>query len=130
MFIARLQKTPLDEAAIKAHYRCKRDNNIVTLYDAKLMTYKNIINKISQYYNRPITMIKAKTRKREYLVPRQLSMYFGRAITKLSYRVLAGEFNQDHATAHQSCKVIKNYIDTNDPLKKDIDKLRIELKKL
>lgn len=62
-------------------------------------------------------MIREKTRKSEIVYTRQLIMYFCKKYNVDSYKTIASEYGQDHATMSHAIKTIENYIDT-DKLKK------------
>ena len=51
-----------------------------------------------------------KTRKREIVWARQLTMYFARNMTRLSWAGIGGYFDKDHATALHSHKRIDNLL--------------------
>lgn len=55
----------------------------------------------------------ARTRKREFVLLRQLHMAFSHKTFNLSLAKAAGFYGQDHATASHSCKVIRNLYQTN-----------------
>ena len=56
----------------------------------------------------------------ELLYPRQLLMYFAKELKLGSLAEIAQPFGRDHATVINSCKSIKNYIDTDKHKQKQI----------
>lgn len=57
--------------------------------------------------------VMGKTRKREVVEVRQVTMSLIKLKNKKSHREAAGFFNQDHATSIHSIKTVKNLLDTD-----------------
>ena len=57
-----------------------------------------------------------KTRKREYVEPRMLAMYFLYSYTSLSLAKVGAIFNKDHATALHAFRAIRGYASTDKEL--------------
>lgn len=69
---------------------------------------------ISEYFNIPIELIISKTRKREIVQARQLTMYFSKKYTKSSLATIGLHCgNKDHATVLHACKTVSNLTDTD-----------------
>lgn len=64
-----------------------------------------------------------KSRKRKYVKIRQIVSYFLKEYTALSLQDIGDIFDKDHATAIDSIKKVKNYIDTDKQFKVDIEAL-------
>lgn len=71
-----------------------------------------------------LTDIKDKRRNGELLYPRQLIMYFAKEFKLGSLAEIARPFGRDHATVINSCKSIKNYIDTDKHKRERIEEYR------
>ncbi len=86
---------------------------------SKEITIDNIKQLVSEYLKIPVDKIQGKTRKREVVMARQLSMYLAKHHTKSSLKAIGKNFgNRDHSTVIYSCKTVEDLIDT-DPLIKD-----------
>ncbi len=69
---------------------------------------------ISEYFNIPIELIISKTRKREIVQARQLTMYFSKKYTKSSLATIGLHCgNKDHATVLHACKTVSNLTETD-----------------
>ena len=79
-----------------------------------------IIKIVFDYFQVPLFYQTVKIRKREIVLARQVSMYFMRQNTQLSYAEIAGEFLLDHATAIHSLKAVNNLRDTDKHFKSDL----------
>lgn len=97
------------EININHHY----DNTIIGIQKA-----------VCNYYNIDLQKLHANTRKREYVLPRQIAMYFCKKLTKLSFREIGENIgNKDHATVIFAIKTIKNLIETNRQFRNQINEL-------
>ncbi len=69
---------------------------------------------VCDYFGLPIEMIKSKTRKREVVQARQITMYFAKSFTKSSLASIGLQCGgKDHATVLHACKTVNNLIDTD-----------------
>jgi chromosomal replication initiator protein len=69
---------------------------------------------VCDYFDIPIEIMKSKTRKREIVQCRQLSMYFSKQMTKSSLAMIGKHCgNKDHATVLHACKTVNNLADTD-----------------
>lgn len=85
----------------------------------KEITIDNIKQLVSEYLKVPVDKIQGKTRKREVVMARQLSMYLAKHHTNSSLKTIGDKFGgRDHSTVIYSCKTVEDLIDT-DPLMKD-----------
>ena len=86
---------------------------------SKEITIDNIKQLVSEYLKIPVDKIQGKTRKREVVMARQLSMYLAKHHTNSSLKAIGDNFGgRDHSTVIYSCKTVEDLIDT-DPLIKD-----------
>ncbi|GCD78754.1 chromosomal replication initiator protein DnaA [Schleiferia thermophila] len=83
---------------------------------------------VCDYFDLPIELIKSKTRKREVVQARQLSMYFAKMLTKHSLASIGAQCgNKDHATVLHACKTVTNLMDTDKKFKGYVDDLKKKL---
>jgi len=70
-----------------------------------------LIIKIINDYTKTDVLKNTKTRKREYVEPRQMAMYFLYTYTTLSYEGVGRYFNKNHATVLHATRNIPNFIE-------------------
>lgn len=69
---------------------------------------------VCDYFNLPIDSIQSRTRKREIVQARQLTMYFAKKMTKSSLAIIGLQCgNKDHATVLHACKTVANLQETD-----------------
>jgi chromosomal replication initiator protein len=93
---------------------------------AKEVTIDYIQKVICEYFNIPVDSINSKTRKREIVQARQLSMYFSKKHTKSSLTSIGQQCgNKDHATVLHACRTVNNLVETDKQFRlfvEDLDK--------
>jgi chromosomal replication initiator protein len=83
---------------------------------------------VCDYFNLNTDAITSKTRKREIVQARQLSMYFAKKITKASLSVIGLQCgNKDHATVLHACKTIENLRQTDRNIRAMVEELEKKL---
>ncbi len=86
---------------------------------SKEISIDNIKQLVSDHLKVSVEKIQGKTRKREVVMARQLSMYLAKHHTNSSLKAIGDNFGgRDHSTVIYSCKTVEDLIDT-DPLIKD-----------
>ncbi len=69
---------------------------------------------VCDYFDLPIEILKSKTRKREIVQARQISMYFAKNLTKSSLANIGANCGgKDHATVLHAFKTVNNLIETD-----------------
>ncbi|MBR1517690.1 MAG: chromosomal replication initiator protein DnaA [Bacteroidales bacterium] len=69
---------------------------------------------VCDYFNLPVDSIQSRTRKREIVQARQLTMYFAKKLTKSSLAAIGMQCgNKDHATVLHACKTVSNLAETD-----------------
>lgn len=69
---------------------------------------------VCDYFDLPIEMLKSKTRKREIVQARQISMFFAKNLTKSSLASIGASCGgKDHATVLHAFKTVNNLIETD-----------------
>ena len=80
------------------------------------LNIERIKKEVSAMTNIPIEVMMDKSRKREIVTARQLSMKFAKVYTKSSLATIgAHNGGKDHATVLHACKTIDSLVDTKDP---------------
>ena len=84
---------------------------------------------VSEYFGLTIDQMNSKTRKRNIVQARQLSMYFAKQHTKASLTSIGLQCgNKDHATVLHACKTVQNLIDTDKEFRVYVDDLGKKIK--
>jgi chromosomal replication initiator protein len=83
---------------------------------------------VCDYFDMPVELLKSKTRKREIVQARQLSMYFSKQLTKNSLASIGQQCgNKDHATVLHACRTVNNLTETDKRFRTYVDDLRKRL---
>lgn len=84
---------------------------------------------ICEYFNIPVDSINSKTRKREIVQARQLSMYFSKKHTKSSLASIGQQCgNKDHATVLHACRTVSNLVETDKQFRLFVEELDKRIK--
>ena len=84
---------------------------------------------VCDYFNLPVDSIQSRTRKREIVQARQLTMYFAKKMTKASLAVIGLQCgNKDHATVLHACKTVSNLAETDKQFRYWVDDLEKRFK--
>lgn len=79
---------------------------------------------VGEHFNLSTESLKSKSRKREIVMARQISMFLCKNMTKLPLKTIGDEFGgRDHSTVIYSCKTVQDLIDTNTQFKDTISDL-------
>lgn len=96
-----------------------------------------IVKEVSKAMDIPIENIMIKSRKREFVTARQISMKLAKKYTPYSLSKIGNEIgNKDHATVLHACKTIDDLLDCKDsfitatygPLDKKLEQLKKDIK--
>lgn len=89
---------------------------------------RQLIDAVCQYYNIGLEDLVGKSRKRELVIPRQISMYLLREETRASFPSIGQELgNRDHTTVMHACDKIKDAVETDERIRQDVRFLRQQL---
>lgn len=91
----------------------------------KLLSYKEVVKIISDFYKIEEDLIYEKTRKKEIIKPRQIIMYILREDFSISYPSIGEKLGgRDHTTVIHSCEKIKKDLKLDTLLLKEIQEIR------
>ncbi len=91
----------------------------------KIISVKDIIKTISDFYNIEEASIYDKTRKKEVVRPRQLAMYILREDCNVSYPSIGQKLGgRDHTTVIHSCEKIKRELKVDHLLEQQLGQIR------
>lgn len=84
---------------------------------------------VSEYYKIATDDLKAKTRKKEIVIARQIAMYFSKEYTNHSLKSIGYHFGgRDHSTVIHAVQSVNDMMDTNSNFKNSIEDLKKKLK--
>ncbi len=91
----------------------------------KLVSTKEVVKTVAEFYNIEEQLIYDKTRKKEIIKPRQIIMYILREDFNISYPAIGEKLGgRDHTTVMHSCEKIKNDMKNDEMLIQEINQLR------
>jgi len=84
---------------------------------------------VSDFYSLSIDQLKSKTRKREIVQARQISMYFAKQLTKAPLKKIGMHFGgRDHSTVIHACQTVSDLMDTDRKFKSDVEEISKRIK--
>jgi chromosomal replication initiator protein len=88
---------------------------------ARELTIQNIQKMVCEFYEIPYERLMAKTRKREVVQARQITMFLAKKFTKSSLKNIGEHFGGfDHTTVIHSCQTVENLMDTDTEYKEQL----------
>lgn len=91
----------------------------------KMISVKDLIKVVADFYNIDPDAISDKTRRKEVVRPRQLAMYILREDFKTSYPAIGEKLGKrDHTTVIHSCEKIKNALKEDQLLLQQLNQIR------
>lgn len=92
------------------------------------LTSKKILSVVAQYYDITIDDLVGGSRKKNLVVPRQVSMYLMREELKSSFPTIGQELGgRDHTTAMHACTKIQESLKREEKIQQDIHNLKQQL---
>jgi len=77
----------------------------------KIISVEMVQKTVAQYFNLPISELRAKRRTKNIVLPRQVAMYITRSLTQMSLPEIGFAFGgKDHTTVLHSCKKIEHLL--------------------
>ena len=96
---------------------------------SKEISIEYIQKLVCEYFEVPADMVKSKTRKREIVQARQISMYLAKSLTKSSLKSIGQFFGgRDHSTVIYACQTVDDLIDTDKKFKGYVQDIQKKLK--
>lgn len=90
----------------------------------KEITIDTIQKMVCEYFDVPYEKLLQKTRKREIVQARQITMYLAKSFTKNSLKTIGEHFGgRDHTTVIHSCQTVKDLMDTDGLFKENVMEL-------
>ena len=92
--------------------------------NSKELTIDHIQKLVSEHFNMPLEMLKSKTRKRNIVQARQISMYFAKNFTKTSLVNIGKCFGgRDHSTVIHACQTVQDLMQTDSRFKSRVQEI-------
>lgn len=96
---------------------------------SKEISIEYIQKLVCDYFGISIDQVKSKTRKREIVQARQISMYFAKDLTKSSLKTIGMHFGgRDHSTVIHACQTVNDLIETDKKFRLDVEELSKRIK--
>jgi chromosomal replication initiator protein len=84
---------------------------------------------VCDYFEIPVDALNSKTRKRDIVQARQLSMYYSKKHTKASLTTIGLHCgNKDHATVLHACRTVNNLIETDKQFRTYVEEIEKRIK--
>src|SRR3954469_25050822 len=91
---------------------------------SKEITIESIQKMVCEYFDVPYDKLLQKTRKREIVQARQITMYLAKSFTKNSLKTIGEHFGgRDHTTVIHSCQTVKDLMDTDSMFRENVVEL-------
>lgn len=117
--VMKIEKNVISESQIK-----KLLNSLSTA-PPKILNPLMIIKIVSEFYNINTADLIIRSRKREFVMPRQIAMYLLRSELKISYPSIGEKLGgRDHTTAIHAYEKINQEINTNNALEQEINLIK------
>ncbi|MEX2144971.1 MAG: chromosomal replication initiator protein DnaA [Candidatus Spechtbacterales bacterium] len=108
--------------------RAKKILSHLTHKPQKPITYKKIVQTVSNFYEIKEKELLGKNRKREIVVPRQVAMFLMRKEMKSSYPFIGERFGgKDHTTVIHACEKIEKEMRENNDREEELDFIKQQL---
>lgn len=122
--ISMLAQSSLNKREIDLELAKKVLRNFVKS-SSKEITIETIQKMVCDYYDVAYDKLLQKTRKREIVQARQISMFLAKAFTKNSLKTIGEHFGgRDHTTVIHSCQTVKDLMDTDTLFKESVIELQ------
>jgi chromosomal replication initiator protein len=122
--ISLLAQSSLNKREIDLELSKKVLRNFVKT-SSKEITIETIQRMVCEYFDLPYDKLLQKTRKREIVQARQITMYLAKAFTKNSLKTIGEHFGgRDHTTVIHSCQTVKDLMDTDSLFRENVTELQ------
>jgi chromosomal replication initiator protein len=117
-----LEQRPLDVALAEKVLRH------VISSEKKDMTVEQIQKIVADHFKVSENSLRAKTRKQEIVLPRQVAMFLAKKLTRASLKTIGLHFGgRDHSTIIHACKSIEQDMEMDDALRSHVEQLQKQI---
>jgi len=93
------------------------------------VSLETIQTMVCEYFGLHVDMLRGRTRKREVVQARQISMYLAKKFTKQSLKSIGDSFGgRDHSTVIHSCQAVEDLMDTDRRFRGQLDEIQKKIK--
>jgi chromosomal replication initiator protein len=122
--ISLLAQSSLNKREIDLELAKKVLRNFVKT-NSKEITIETIQRMVCEFFDVPYDKLLQKTRKREIVQARQITMFLAKAFTKNSLKTIGEHFGgRDHTTVIHSCQTVKDLMDTDSLFRENVTELQ------
>ena len=122
--ISLLAQSSLNKREIDLELAKKVLRNFVKT-SSKEITIDTIQKMVCEFFDVPYDKLLQKTRKREIVQARQITMFLAKSFTKNSLKTIGEHFGgRDHTTVIHSCQTVKDLMDTDSLFKENVMELQ------
>jgi chromosomal replication initiator protein len=98
--------------------------NIVTS-EERAVNIDTIQDIVADYFELTVADLKSKSRKKEFVYPRQVAMYFAKELTPLALKSIGYHFGgRDHSTVIHAIQIVNDLMKEDDSVKDTIQRIR------
>jgi chromosomal replication initiator protein len=125
--VSLLAQSMLNKREITLDLTAKLINKLVK-NSRRELSIEYISKVVCDYFNMSVETLQTKTRKREIVQARQITMYFSKTLTKYSLASIGAQIgNKDHATVLHACKTVNNLKDTDKNFRQYVEDIEKKL---
>jgi chromosomal replication initiator protein len=122
-YIGIIARHTLEQRPIDVHLAEMVLGNVVS-HERILVTIERIQKIVAEYFRIPESSLRAKTRKREIVIPRMLAMFLSKQYTHSSLKTIGFHFGgRDHSTIIHACRSIEDDCKTSEALRNHLSEL-------
>ena len=125
---AELHKESLTDGEIDSAVAQRALEDFFASPSARAVTPKTVLDVVCEYYGVREEDIRGQKRNREFVVPRQISMFVLRDLTDSSYSKIAEFFGRDHSTIMHAEEKIKKQMKEDPEMKKVVEDIEAKIK--
>jgi chromosomal replication initiator protein len=89
------------------------------------LSIEHIQKSVCEFFDIPVDLLRAKTRKQEIVVARQTAMFLAKELTNSSLKTIGLHFGgRDHSTVIHACQAVEEFLKTDSSYKQHVDQIR------
>lgn len=128
--VSLIAKASLNQSQITMELAKQTVQQIVQPVDSSEINIDEVQKYVGDYFGVSVEMLKAKSRKKEIVIARQIAMYFAKEYTGFSLKSIGYHFGgRDHSTVIHAIQTVNDMMSEKKELKMYIDDLRKKFSK-
>jgi chromosomal replication initiator protein len=89
------------------------------------LSIEQIQKVVSEFFDVPIDLLRAKTRRQEVVIARQVAMFLTKEMTNSSLKTIGIHFGgRDHSTVIHACQAVEEFLKTDNNYRQQLDQIR------